>query len=201
MIRFREDFGYWWPDYDHKPEVCFGLVTRNLLDIAGTVKLCRHRRVCVQAGAHAGLWPQALSESFGMVYAFEPDVPLFECAKLNIKATNVYLSQEALGAKAGRALLQRRSSAGSSRIDDVSGDSVDVTTIDSLDLNHCDAIFLDVEGYEVEALTGALRTIDRFNPVLHLEELDRSAADIQRMVKDLGYKKHHKVHKDTVYTR
>lgn len=201
-ITLRADFGnLWWPNYDHKPEAAFGLVSRHLRDMDATIKLCQRRRCVVQAGAHVGLWPQRLAASFMEVYAFEPEPPLYECARRNIRASTVRLSPCALGAEPGVAFLQRRSSAGSSRIDDTHGETVEVVTIDSLGLTSCDAIFLDVEGYEIEALKGAADTIEASNPVLHLEHLDRTGPGIAKYVASLGYREHHRVGRDHVYTR
>jgi hypothetical protein len=42
-------------------------------------------------------------------------------------------------------------------------------TIDSLQLQRCDLIKFDVEGWETRALNGAIRTISRFKPVLFFE--------------------------------
>lgn len=201
-ITFRKDFGEWWPNYDHKPEKCFGFVRHGLADMDIAAGLCRERRVCVQAGAHAGLWPRRLAGIFGQVFAFEPDAPLYECATRNLTAvTNVVLTRAALGERAGAALLQRRSSAGSSRIDPDQGDRVAMVTIDGLELAACDAIFLDVEGYEVEALRGAAKTIEKFSPILHLEELPRAADAIRMLMAELGYRLHRRIHKDAVYER
>lgn len=201
-IRFREDFGAWWPDYDHKPEKCFAFVQKGLADMDVAAGLCLERRVCVQAGAHAGLWPRRLAGIFEKVLCFEPDDPLFQCARRNLEGVaNVELVRCALGATNGSALLQRRSSAGSSRIDPENGERVGLAAIDSYCLKACDAIFLDVEGYEVEALRGAKETIAKFSPVLHLEELPRVAGAIQGHVRGLGYKLHARVHKDAVYVR
>ena len=42
-------------------------------------------------------------------------------------------------------------------------------TIDSLQLQRCDLIKFDVEGWETRALNGAIRTISRFKPMLFFE--------------------------------
>ena len=42
-------------------------------------------------------------------------------------------------------------------------------SIDDMDLGALDALVLDVEGYEVEALRGAEKTIERFSPVVSIE--------------------------------
>jgi FkbM family methyltransferase len=42
-------------------------------------------------------------------------------------------------------------------------------TIDSLQLQRCDLIKFDVEGWETRAINGAIRTISRFKPVLFFE--------------------------------
>lgn len=199
MISYRDDFGLWWPDYDKKPEGNFARARDRASDVDSTATLCRQRRVCVQAGAHAGIWPQRLSGYFEDVFTFEPDKPLYECARRNISSPNVHLSPAALGAEVGTALLRCKGSAGSSHIDPEKGYEVDVLSIDSLCLDACDAIILDVEGYEVEVLKGAAETISKFRPVLHLEELPRTAAAVRRHVMDLGYHFHHRIHGDAVY--
>lgn len=218
-IHFRDDCQLWWPDYDHKPDKALPFVMKHLPDVDRTIELCAKKEVCVQAGAHVGLWPKRLAQKgFEMVVSFEPDVPLYQCALRNLHdehmAGTVRLYPQALGAFCGRATLERRSSAGSSRIVDLmeqralgatteafNATVVEMVTIDSLRLPKCDAIILDVEGHEVQVLEGAGMTLARFSPVLHLEELEDSGPDIRDYVKMLGYRLSHRVGKDAVYTR
>ena len=113
---FRPDFDAWWPDYDHAPETCFRFVQRGLPDIEHAARGCRHRRVAIQAGAHAGFWPRRLSQLFRKVYAFECEPVLFGCAVQNLKrwrVDNVDLRQRALGAVQGGAKMTPHRSAGS----------------------------------------------------------------------------------------
>jgi FkbM family methyltransferase len=46
---------------------------------------------------------------------------------------------------------------------------VDVTSLDAMDLPGLDFFKLDVEGYEVPALTGAIRTIQKYQPWIWVE--------------------------------
>jgi hypothetical protein len=67
--------------------------------------------------------------------------------------------------------------------------------IDDLNLTDCNLMQLDVEGYELNALLGAAKTIDKFKPVLCVEFcekwLNRYSAnfnDIYQLLGTLGYK-------------
>jgi hypothetical protein len=47
--------------------------------------------------------------------------------------------------------------------------SADVITIDSMDLPGCDFLKLDIEGYECQALRGAIDTIKKYRPWIWIE--------------------------------
>ena len=201
-ISFRRDFGVWWPDYDHKPEKCFSMVRAGLGHIAATVKLSGKRRVCVQAGGHAGLWPLELAKAFDRVLTFEPEPALFDCLARNVEgAGNIEARRLALSDRAGHAEMRPHCSAGSWRIQAGGGFRVECVTIDSLGLEACGAIVLDIEGHEVEALKGAADTITRFSPVLHVEVLPRAADAIAGHMAAIGYRLHHTAGRDAVYVR
>lgn len=200
MITFRPDFGVYWPDYDHSPEKCFRFVRHGLSDMDVALGLCQRRRVCVQAGGHVGLWPLRLAGSFGAVYSFECEPVLFECLRRNTAGVaNIVVSDCALGALVGDVHMRPSVSAGSWRIDPKGTVRVRQTTIDKLKLSACDALFLDIEGYEVEALRGAAETIRKFRPIVHVEELPRSRDAIREHLSELGYKWAASVHNDCVY--
>lgn len=55
-----------------------------------------------------------------------------------------------------------------------SGEFVKMISIDSLDLNRCDYIKIDVEGAEILVLTGALNTINKYHPIIFFEETDKT---------------------------
>src|SRR4029079_15801221 len=49
------------------------------------------------------------------------------------------------------------------------GPDISVSTIDSLDLSRCNFLKIDVEGMELAALRGARRTIEKFRPILYVD--------------------------------
>ena len=202
MISFRKDFACWWPDYDHKPEACFKKVMSRIRDMDYALGLCKDFKACIQAGGHAGHWAKRLSGRFEEVFTFEPERELYDCLiKNTVTISNINPRPYALGAFVGSVKLIPHPSAGSWRVGPNGIVPVPQITIDSLNLNHCGAIFLDIEGYEVEALKGAADTIKRLSPVLHLELLPRSREDIEAHVASLGYKLRKMIHNDAVFTR
>jgi FkbM family methyltransferase len=62
---------------------------------------------------------------------------------------------------------------------------VDVTSIDSMNLPRLDFFKLDVEGYEVPALTGAIKTIKKHRPWMWVEYFITGTEPIKRALADL----------------
>lgn len=58
--------------------------------------------------------------------------------------------------------------------------------IDDMQLEHCDLIFLDVEGFELEALKGATETIKKFGPLVMAERYENKEEIVDFLV-PLGY--------------
>src|SRR5690606_27165262 len=121
VIKFREDFGCWWPDYDIKPEACHKRVVSRVTDVDIAARMCRQRRVCIQAGGHAGLWPIRLAGMFDRVLTFEPEPALFACLQKNVArskvAHKIEARAQALGDHGGTVKLRPHCSAGSWRVD------------------------------------------------------------------------------------
>jgi FkbM family methyltransferase len=198
-ISYRDDLKAWWPIYDHAPVKCMQFVQHGLPAVDVVAKLCRRRRECVQAGGHAGFWPKALATRFEQVHTFEPERALFECMRRNCEAPNVTMYQQGLGAANGTARFRSHVSAGSWRVDPDGDHSITLLTIDSLNLKHCDAILLDIEGYEVAALDGARETVERCRPVILCELLPRSKEAIEQWLWRAGYWKASRFGRDGIY--
>jgi len=63
---------------------------------------------------------------------------------------------------------------------------VDITSIDAMDLPRLDFFKLDVEGYEVPALTGALDTIRKHRPWIWVEYFIAGSEPIKQALADLS---------------
>jgi FkbM family methyltransferase len=133
------------------------------------------RRVALQAGGALGIFPKYLAQTFEWVYTFEPDPENFLSMCRNAPERNIVKFQAALGCD--RTLVnishERRSSKPGNAhegIRHVDGPGMIPTLqIDDLNLPVCDLIYLDIEGYELFALNGALATIQRCRPVVCFE--------------------------------
>lgn len=174
--KFRLERGYVWPINDVG---CAQVV----FDFVGLETACQHCKtfdVAVQAGGNCGVWPVALSKKFKSVYTFEPDPTNFFCLGINTPQPNIFKFNAALGDNRGcvdMALYEHNTGAHY-----VAGPGpIPVLRIDDLGLSSCGLIYLDVEGYEFDALRGGLNTIKTFRPVIGIE--DKGMSD------KFGYKK------------
>lgn len=193
--------GYYWPGDDTE---CRPAVLKQCKLIPDVLKHIPGREVIVQAGGNCGIFPKLLSKEFKRVFTFEPHPVNFECLKRNVTEENIHYHNAALGAFEKRCnMVTVPGNAGAHYVTE--GDDIQMMTIDGLDLDHCDAIWLDIEGHEYFALQGAIYTIDNYKPVIIVEDkwkrqlfgVHESA--IPDMLTGMGYKVAAKVHHDTIY--
>jgi len=64
---------------------------------------------------------------------------------------------------------------------------VPLVSVDSLELDRVDFIKIDVEGMEVDALKGALNTIEKYKPILTVEFLKSGYEPVAQFLAALGY--------------
>lgn len=155
------------------------------------------KNVVVQAGGNCGFYVKQYAEMFRMVYTFEPDPLNFFCLNLNVTGRNVVKFQACLGDKHEMVGLDNYlNDSGSTHVTQAKGPQSVVPTmkIDDLNLDACDLIHLDIEGYELFALRGAVETIKKFKPVIafefHEDWAKRYGYDkstLERFMGDLGY--------------
>ena len=182
----------WLPDGEkHFPEwmtrngeIVNGKGTYQIKKLREAMKWCRQFRRAVDVGAHVGLWSMHLAGKFSMLNAFEP-VPKFrDCWRMNMGAESVDVSASyqlhcfALGATDDTWALMSINPA------DTGGthvsverpsvvnhmDATPMMTLDSFKFEDVDFIKIDCEGYELEVLKGAWRTIARSKPCVIVEQ-------------------------------
>jgi FkbM family methyltransferase len=164
------------------------------------------RRLAVDVGGHVGLWSRLLAYSFRQVIAFEPLPPHQECFRANITEPNVDLIRSAVGRQVatikivmpsdntGHAhMLGRNEAAGDGQVFEVpclSLDSVGHGVLDEVDF-----IKIDVEGLELDVITGGERLIREKRPTMIVEQKANNAEvqgagqwDAIKLLKDWGMK-------------
>lgn len=166
--------------------------------VDGIMNLVEDWSVCVQAGGNHGVYPRLLSEAFQHVYTFEPDPLNFYCLVDNCQKDNIYKMQAALGEYTGLVKVNRgaMNNTGTHTVSTEGDCFVPMVTIDSLNLRSCGFIMLDIERYELQALKGALQTIEKYRPVIQCELGNK---DILDLLSPFGYKDVGKSKADTLY--
>lgn len=174
--RFKMVGGYLWPKGDL---MCLHSVNQNGdIDVAHALAHCSKRKLVLQAGGNVGVYADKLADHFEQVLTIEPDPENFECLVHNLKKGNISALNVALGDEnksVGLETFPRNCGA-----TQVSGPGeTKMVTIDNvaetMRLEACDMIWLDVEGYELPALKGAAKTIAKFRPVIRFEEAEHAA--------------------------
>lgn len=159
-------------------------------------------RNSVDVGANKGVYSHFLAKYSKQVYAFEPNPKMFgilcRCASSNVTASPCALSN-----RNGEALLRlpKRKGGYSNQLGSLNPAAwdgafatvtVETRTLDSLGLSDVGFIKIDVEGFELQVLEGAARTIARDRPTLLVEIEERHTGQpIEQsldIVEALGYR-------------
>jgi len=132
----------------------------------------KNKNTVVQAGGNVGVFPYYLSKHFGTVLTFEPVPKIYDCLVANTNSIyNIIPMQNALGAKESKAEIDLviPGNCGATSLKYLDSGSIYVIDLDSHTLPALDLVWLDIEGFEVEALKGMSKHIENFKPVIVLE--------------------------------
>lgn len=145
----------------------------------------------VTGGTSCGMYARFYSKMFKHVYAFEPDPLSFHCMVNNCQFDNVYKLNAAMGHIHGLVGIHRappgghEMNIGMHQITNTNEFKIPMMTIDSLNLDTCDLIQIDVEGFEQYVIAGARQTIDKYKPVIIAERF--SSMECQNFMKEYSY--------------
>jgi FkbM family methyltransferase len=156
--------------------------------------------VVIEVGANIGAHTVHLARLAGpkgMVLAYEPQRVIFQLLSINValnKFRNVRTRQAAIGRRAGWLKVPLLDYSDENNFGGVSlrnvavGERVRVIPLDSLRLPSLRLVKIDVEGMEVEVLSGARRLIARHRPLLYVEnDRPENSCRLVRLIEDLGY--------------
>jgi FkbM family methyltransferase len=145
------------------------------------------------------MYPRLLAERFTQVYACEPDPLNHFVARLNTQVDNVHLFNAAVGQESGTFTGVFRSGMENVGMHKTGGQGpIPILAIDTLNLPTCGLIALDIEGYELWALNGARKTIERCSPVITCE---CPGQQVLELMTELGYVADVQSVSDTVFVR
>ncbi len=193
---------WYWIKHD---KGCFGTTTdgpmRDWIDSHSTkyFEYVENFGTVVTGGTSCGMYARFYAKKFKHVYAFEPDPLSFHCMVNNCQSDNVYKLNAAIGPQNGVTGIVRASkdNVGANLLVRPNKFKIPILSIDSLNLDECDLIQLDVEGYEQKAIVGAQETIKKFRPVIIAERIGQ--ANGPDLMEAFGYKKVSSSFLDDVY--
>lgn len=170
---------------------------------------CNQFRTAVDGGAHVGTWTCELAKHFEHVIAFEPAEDTFRCLERNTEDSGkVICHRTALGANSEeQAIADDRSRKGNTGARHIApGKGVTVAPLDAWALDDLDFLKLDVEGYELFALKGAVETLKRCKPVVLIEakafyppRYGVHYLDATKFLEGLGYREAARARNDRVF--
>lgn len=127
----------------------------------------RHFRTALDIGCRVGEFTRYLHRDFGHVFAFDPNLwPDFRC---NVDLRKVTHFRCALGDDVGEIAMYGGTH---SEKPGKQPTIVPVFPLDMFEFKDVDYIKIDVEGFEKKVLLGAERTIERYSPLIVIEQND-----------------------------
>ena len=156
---------------------------RNSLTLLEKFKAKEEDKVVFDVGANFGylslVWANTISKN-GKVYAFEPNINVYNSFNKAIKAnqlsSTVYLNNLAVGERDGMIDLFLNSTTSNILNDNQTAKEkipIEMISLDSFALKNniyrCDLVKIDVDGIELEILKGGIKLIEKFQPLFIVE--------------------------------
>ena len=168
--------GWWLPDQETHITTYFDAIKQSEyqpIHQQTVVKHCKQFRTAVDIGAHVGLWARGLTEKFDKVICFEPCEEFAEILPKNAPKVHT-IHRCALGWREGQvAMAIEPDNTGSTHVDRGKPGLIPMFPLDHFNLTDVDLIKIDVEGYELDVIKGAVETLRNNDPVLIVEQKER----------------------------
>jgi len=160
----------------------------------------------LQAGGNCGFYACKYAELYRRVYTVEPDPVNFHCLLENTRRHgHVWPYRAALGETGDMISLElpHQKNVGTYFVKG-KGDIPQIT-IDGMKIQYLDLIHLDIEGYELFALKGAVKTLEHCQPTVAIEynklanKFGYDLNDLDNWFAEMNYKKAAQYDNDIVY--
>tara|TARA_B100000029_G_C17515399_1_gene937892 strand:- start:265 stop:891 length:627 start_codon:yes stop_codon:yes gene_type:complete len=187
--------GYWVPSKDKHLEQwkSGGTFTQNRC-LNKFIEHCNQRNIkfdtILDVGAWVGTWSMAMQPYAKKVITFEPDPLHYSCLIKNVPES-IETHQLALGSEQKMIALDDNAHTQAKRV--IGEGTIPCTTIDSLDLENIDLIKIDVEGYEMEVLKGADKTLETTKYIMielnsNTERYGFTSLEVAKYIVNKGFK-------------
>ena len=158
------------------------------------IKYCESQtkkmKTVIDVGAWCGTWAKAIEPFARKVIAFEPDKTHFECLQRNC-TINCTPRMEAVGAQLQEVSLTEDNFTQAKRVNEKG--NIRMITLDHMAYEDVDMIKIDVEGYELEVLKGATKTLESVKYLMielnnNTKKYGSSNIVVEKFIADLGFK-------------
>jgi len=158
------------------------------------IKYCESQtkkmKTVIDVGAWCGTWAKAIEPFAKKVIAFEPDKIHFECLQRNC-TINCTPRMEAVGAQLQEVSLTEDNFTQAKRVNEKG--NIRMITLDHMAYEDVDMIKIDVEGYELEVLKGATKTLESVKYLMielnnNTKKYGSSNIVVEKFIADLGFK-------------
>ena len=158
------------------------------------IKYCESQtkkmKTVIDVGAWCGTWAKAIETFAKKVIAFEPDQTHFECLQRNC-TINCTPRMEAVGAQLQEVSLTEDNFTQAKRVDEKG--NIRMITLDHMEYEDVDMIKIDVEGYEMEVLKGATKTLESVKYLMielnnNTKKYGSNNVEVEKHISSLGFK-------------
>ena len=158
------------------------------------IKYCESQtkkmKTVIDVGAWCGTWAKAIEPFAKKVIAFEPDQTHFECLQRNC-TINCTPRMEAVGAQLQDVSLTEDNFTQAKRVDEKG--NIRMITLDHMAYEDVDMIKIDVEGYEMEVLKGATKTLESVKYLMielnnNTKKYGSNNVEVEKHIVSLGFK-------------
>ncbi len=177
----------------------------------------KKRRVSIDVGANLGLFARRMGEDFQTVYCFEPVPQARACFSRNVSGNNCVLYPYGLGNgeyeteisycehSIGGSTIGRHANEGRTDGAVLAEEQIKlkIRTLDSFNFRKVDFIKIDIQGYELEMLQGAKKTLRRNNAVILVELIADGIehVEVPKLLNSLGYFLKERIGKDGIFSK
>ena len=194
----KEVQGWWLPDQETHIATYFDAIKQSEyqpIHQQTVIKHCKQFRTAIDIGAHVGLWARGLTEKFDKVVAFEPCDQFADILLKNAPKVHT-VHRCALGWREGQvAMAIEPDNTGSTHVDRGATGNIPMFPLDHFNLTDVDLIKIDVEGYELDVIKGAMETLRNNDPVMIVEQKEKYVipeegkhAAVRFLMKELQYR-------------